>query len=450
MTALNPVMTIGAQFSEHLKRLGIASRRTRSLELLDAVHLRDGAALLRRYPHQLSGGMCQRVLIAMAFAGRPRVIVADEPTTALDVTIQARIVQLIAELQRNAGTAMLFITHDLRLASRICDEIVVLYAGRAVERGPATSLLAEPAHPYTRSLQLASPTMTGPRRTLFALAHRMPGLLELAGMRGCRFAPRCPIAEADCLTIDPPDCPAGPLRVAACLRADVTHRIAASGLPVAPTISDGGAVLRLHDASKRFRSFRGATGTWAVRYASFVIGAGEFVGLVGESGSGKSTVARLIMGLERATSGRIVLGDRDVTRASAADARHRLHGRWSSGSAIRAQSAAQGRRHRHAGIAGGSPAAGPHPARGACARTAGRGGPRRRPAGTLPRAALRRPAAAREYRACAMCRAAPAGGGRDRVGPRCIGASAAAGIAASPARRTRHRAVVHLARPVGG
>jgi peptide/nickel transport system ATP-binding protein len=325
MTALNPAMTIGAQFSEHLKRLGITSRRTRALELLDAVHLRDGAALLRRYPHQLSGGMCQRVLIAMAFAGRPRVIVADEPTTALDVTIQARIVQLMAELQRNAGTAMLFITHDLRLASRICDEIVVLYAGRAVERGPAASLLAEPAHPYTRSLQLASPTMTGPRHALLALAHRMPGLLELAGMRGCRFAPRCPIAEADCLTIDPPDCPAGPLRVAACLRADVTHRIAASGLPVAPTISDGGAVLRLHDASKRFRSFRGATGTWAVRDASFVIGAGEFVGLVGESGSGKSTVARLIMGLERATSGRIVLGDRDVTRASAADARHRLH-----------------------------------------------------------------------------------------------------------------------------
>ena len=325
MTALNPVMTIGAQFSEHLNRLGIASRRTRALELLDAVHLRDGAALLRRYPHQLSGGMCQRVLIAMAFAGRPRVIVADEPTTALDVTIQARIVQLMAELQRNAGTAMLFITHDLRLASRICDEIVVLYAGRAVERGPAASLLAEPAHPYTRSLQLASPTMTGPRRALLALAHRMPGLLELAGMSGCRFAPRCPIAEADCLTMDPLDRAAGPMRVAACLRVDGAHRIAVSGLPVAPAIASGKPVLRLHDASKRFRSFWGATGTWAVRDASFVIGAGEFVGLVGESGSGKSTVARLIMGLERATSGRVVLGDRDVTRASAADARHRLH-----------------------------------------------------------------------------------------------------------------------------
>src|SRR5262249_41359906 len=152
--------------------------------------LRDGAALLRSHPHQLSGGMCQRVLIAMAFAGRPRLIIADEPTTALDVTIQARIVQLIAELQRDAGTAVLFITHDLRLASRICDDIVVLYAGRAVEHGPAAPLLAAPAHPYTRSLKLAAPAMSGPRRTLFALADRMPSLLELAAMRGCRFAPR--------------------------------------------------------------------------------------------------------------------------------------------------------------------------------------------------------------------------------------------------------------------
>jgi peptide/nickel transport system ATP-binding protein len=145
MTALNPVMTIGAQFAEHLKRLGISSRadrRNHALHLLDAVHLRDGDVLLRSYAHQLSGGMCQRVLIAMAFARRPRLVVADEPTTALDVTVQARIVRLIAELQRDEGTAVLFITHDLRLASRICDEIIVLYAGRAVERGPAGSLLA--------------------------------------------------------------------------------------------------------------------------------------------------------------------------------------------------------------------------------------------------------------------------------------------------------------------
>jgi peptide/nickel transport system ATP-binding protein len=325
MTALNPVITIGAQLGEHLKRLGIASRRSRALELLDAVHLRDGAVLLRRYPHQLSGGMCQRVLIAMAFAGRPRVIVADEPTTALDVTIQARIMQLIAELQRNAGTAVLFITHDLRLASRICDDVIVLYGGRAVERGPAASLLAAPAHPYTKALQLASPAMTGERRTLFALPDRMPGLLELAEMRGCRFAPRCPIAAADCGTSDPPDQISGPSRIAACLHIDRTSRIAAADPPGSPSVAGGEPLLRLCDTGKRFRSFWRAGETWAVRGATFEVGAGEFVGLVGESGSGKSTLARLIMGLERASTGRIVLADRDVTRASAADARHRLH-----------------------------------------------------------------------------------------------------------------------------
>ncbi len=325
MTALNPVMTIGAQFNEHLRRLRVASRRNRALQLLDAVHLRDGAALLRCYPHQLSGGMCQRVLIAMAFAGRPRVIVADEPTTALDVTIQARIVQLIAELQRNVGTAVVFITHDLRLASRICDDIIVLYAGRAVERGPAAWLLADPAHPYTRSLQLASPAMTGPRRTLFALADRMPGLVELAGMHGCRFAPRCPIAAADCLTTEPPDRIIGPSRIAACLYAERTPRITASDPPCASQPTAGAPLMRLNAVGKQFRSFWKSSGNWAVRNADFEIGTAEFVGLVGESGSGKTTLARLIMGLERASTGRIVLGGRDVTRASAVDARHRLH-----------------------------------------------------------------------------------------------------------------------------
>lgn len=332
MTALNPAMTIGAQFSEHLKRLGIASRRKRrerALQLLDEVHLPDGAALLRRYPHQLSGGMCQHVLIALAFAGRPRLVVADEPTTALDVTIQARIVQLIAELQRHEGTSVLFITHDLRLASRICDEIIVLYAGRAVERGPAASLLATPAHPYTRCLQLAAPAMTGSRRTLFALPDRMPGLAALADMRGCRFAPRCPVAEADCRTVDPPDRTTGQSRIVACLHSDNTAGIEPPNHAIVPPANAGDTLLRLDHAGKRFRiggrPFRRSSAMWAVRDTTFEIGAGEFVGLVGESGSGKSTLARLVMGLERASTGRIVLGGRDITRASPADARHRLH-----------------------------------------------------------------------------------------------------------------------------
>src|SRR5262249_7120712 len=133
-----------------------------ALRLIERVHLPDPPAVLARYPHQLSGGMCQRVLIALAFASRPRLVVADEPTTALDVTIQARIVALIAELQARDGTALIFITHDLRLAAQICDDVLVLYAGRAVEYGPARQVLGAPAHDYTKSLKLAAPAMAGP------------------------------------------------------------------------------------------------------------------------------------------------------------------------------------------------------------------------------------------------------------------------------------------------
>src|SRR5215469_5262516 len=181
LAALNPVLTIAQQMSEHLARLGFAgpARRSEALRLLDLVHLPRPAEVLERYPHQLSGGMCQRVLLALAFASRPRLVVADEPTTALDVTIQARIVRLIAELQARDGTALVFITHDLRLAAQICDDVLVLYAGRAVERGPARRVMAQPAHPYTASLKLAGPAMTGPRRALAALPDRMPGLRAL-------------------------------------------------------------------------------------------------------------------------------------------------------------------------------------------------------------------------------------------------------------------------------
>ncbi|MGA8411376.1 MAG: ABC transporter ATP-binding protein, partial [Xanthobacteraceae bacterium] len=197
LSALNPVLTIGQQLDEHLRRLGLGSpreRRARALDQLKAVHLPRGADLLRQYPHQISGGMCQRVLIAMAFASRPRHHNADEPTTALDVTIQARIVRLIAEMQERDGTAVLFITHDLRLAGQICDDILVLYAGRPVEYGPARAVLAAPAHPYSRCLQLANPPMSGARRTLASLPERMPGLSAYKDITGCAFAPRCPNA----------------------------------------------------------------------------------------------------------------------------------------------------------------------------------------------------------------------------------------------------------------
>ncbi len=153
-----------------------------------------GAAVLERYPFQLSGGMCQRVLIAIAFSGNPALVVADEPTTALDVSTQATIVQIMRRLQRDHGTALLFITHDLRLAAHVCDEIAVLYAGEIVERGPARDVSRAPRHPYTRALQAANPPLGGTLSRLVTLPDQMPGLEALGRLPGCRFTPRCPTA----------------------------------------------------------------------------------------------------------------------------------------------------------------------------------------------------------------------------------------------------------------
>ena len=172
--------------------------------MLDAAQLPQASELLRQYPHQLSGGMCQRVLIAMAFASNPRLVIADEPTTALDVTMHAPIIRLIADMQRQHGTAVIFITHDLRLAAQICDDVIVMYAGRAIESGPARAVLSSPAHPYTRCLLLANPSMRADRRALHVMPEQMPSLRQLASMAGCHFAPRCPLATEECRRIEPP------------------------------------------------------------------------------------------------------------------------------------------------------------------------------------------------------------------------------------------------------
>jgi peptide/nickel transport system ATP-binding protein len=323
LTSLNPVMTIGRQFDEHLARIGSrgrARRRERAIAMLAAAQLPNAGGLLEQYPHHLSGGMCQRVLIAMAFASDPRLVIADEPTTALDVTMHPQIIRLIAEMQKQHGTAVIFITHDLRLAAQLCDEVIVMYAGRAVERGPARSVLSAPAHPYTRCLQLANPSMTAERRALYVIPDQMPSLRQLARMSGCHFAPRCPVATEDCGRTEPPNIAVGTDHVVACLRAETTRQITTRDRPTVARAFSERPLLRVEGLTKRYPLGGGLFGSAreiaAVKDASFDIAENEFVGLVGESGSGKSTIAKLLVGLEQPSSGRILFNGQDLTEAS--------------------------------------------------------------------------------------------------------------------------------------
>jgi oligopeptide/dipeptide ABC transporter ATP-binding protein len=206
MSSLNPVMRVGAQISEALRRhsgLTGEAARARALALLGMVGIPDTAARLEEYPHRLSGGMCQRVMIALALAGQPRVLIADEPTTALDVTIQAQILDLLRRLQAETGMALLLITHDLGVVAEVADRVAVMYAGRIVEQAPVEALFDRPLHPYTRGLLGATPTggPEGRRKRLVDIPGQVPALAALPA--GCAFAPRCPLAFDACRAARP-------------------------------------------------------------------------------------------------------------------------------------------------------------------------------------------------------------------------------------------------------
>ncbi|KAB0677390.1 ABC transporter ATP-binding protein [Aureimonas leprariae] len=201
MTALTPVMTVGAQIAEQLRahtRLSAKAARARAVELLAEVGIPDAERVADRYPHQLSGGMRQRVVIAMAVSCDPALVVADEPTTALDVTVQAQILALLDRLRERHGTAVVFVTHDLGVVSEIADEVAVMYAGRIVEAGPVDALFAAPRHPYTHGLFNSIPPLRGARpRRLSGIPGLPPSLV--APPAGCAFRPRCAHAFARCL-----------------------------------------------------------------------------------------------------------------------------------------------------------------------------------------------------------------------------------------------------------
>jgi peptide/nickel transport system ATP-binding protein len=210
MTALNPLHTVGAQIAEPLRLhrgLGRAAARAAALRLLERVQMPQARERLDAWPHQLSGGQRQRVVIAIALACGPALLVADEPTTALDVTLQREVLALITQLVREDGMGLVLISHDLGLVADHADQLHVMYAGEIVERGPTAAVFAQPAHPYTRGLQAARPRVGLPRGTRLAtIAGRVPALADMPA--GCAFADRCPLAGDDCRAAPPGERPA--------------------------------------------------------------------------------------------------------------------------------------------------------------------------------------------------------------------------------------------------
>ncbi len=229
MTSLNPVFTIGEQIAESvIRHQGVSDKdaRQRALEMLEKVRVPDARQRLDAYPHELSGGMRQRAMIAMALANDPALIIADEPTTALDVTIQAQILSLVANLQTETGTAMILITHDLGVVAEVADDVMVMYAGRVVESGPVKTLFDDPQHPYTIGLMGSMPSI-GPREGRLATINgRVPTPAEMPN--GCRFAGRCPFVIQRCREERPPLLELSPGHFSACIRAPLEQHVGVS------------------------------------------------------------------------------------------------------------------------------------------------------------------------------------------------------------------------------
>ena len=316
MTSLNPVLTVGTQIAENVVRhLGVPWRaaRERAREMLDLVQIADSRRRLDEYPHQLSGGMRQRVMIAMALSCDPQVLIADEPTTALDVTIQAQILDLMLALKEKTGTAIVLITHDLGVVAETTERVVVMYAGRKVEEAPVETLFEEPLHPYTRGLMRAIPRLdveadaAGTRPRL----QEIPGLVPLLTrpIVGCAFAPRCGFADR-----------ALPRRAAAArrCRGRPYGRLLGSRARQGKRAMSTAPVLEVEKLVKHFPIHGGLLQrrvgeVRAVDGVSFSIARGETLGLVGESGCGKSTIGKTVLKLIEPTAGRILLGGEDVT-----------------------------------------------------------------------------------------------------------------------------------------
>ncbi len=330
--SLNPVLPVGDQVVEVLvehESLGRAAARGRMLELFAAVQLPDPEALARRYPHQLSGGQQQRVAIAIALACDPDLLVLDEPTTGLDVTTEARILDLVDALRRRTAAGILYITHNLAVVGRLADEVAVMYAGEIVEQGPVAAVFARPRHPYTVGLLDCLPRVDRPppSRLLPAIEGTLPD--PGAEPDACLFAPRCGLADARCRGEHPGWFETGPGRRARCFH---WTRVPAPGAPPPGGAVDAGPpgapprpLLEVVDLVHEYRSRAGGRGlvgraapVRAVDHVSLAVAAGETLAVVGESGSGKTTIARCVVGLVQPAGGEIRVDGRAVPRRPAA------------------------------------------------------------------------------------------------------------------------------------
>jgi len=333
-TSLNPVLTVGRQLAEvlarHLAVTGQAAQ-VRARELLEAVGIADAQRRLSEYPFQLSGGMKQRVMIAMALAGEPRLLIADEPTTALDVTIQAQILDLLRDIQRQRGMGVLLITHDLGVVARMASRVAVMYAGEIVEEAPRQAFFSSPRHPYTQSLFAALPDLAGRGGRLATIPGQVPPLSAMPP--GCRFAERCAHAWALCRAETP-----------RWTSVDVDHRVRCHLVGLAESPSRAGAassaapacadrpeepiegvapLLVVHDLCVHFPIRRGILQRTvghvrAVDGVSLRLQRGRTLALVGESGCGKTTVGKAILQLVAPTSGAVRLSGQDLCGMSGA------------------------------------------------------------------------------------------------------------------------------------
>ena len=334
LNSINPVYTVGNQIREALRihqGLTGSEAQTRAIELLESVGIPDAPRRVDEYPHQFSGGMQQRALIAIALACDPDLLVCDEPTTALDVTIQAQILDLLDTLQEEENLAILFITHDMGVIEETADRVNVIYAGEVVERAPTEAIFENAQHPYTRALLESIPGRTASSESLPTIDGEVP--TPTGPAQQCRFAPRCPAATDACSTTHPEHVAVNEDHTAACLIHDPQHPEVSESAPAKKRV-DTQSTSKRTQSSEPFISVQNLHTHYdtdsilnpeppvrAVDGVSFEIREGEILGLVGESGCGKTTLGRTLAGLETATKGSALADDRDVTELSGTELR---------------------------------------------------------------------------------------------------------------------------------